>query len=207
MKDKEKLDNRHYVINVYNPWIYREDYNYYDFPEISDFAVGFRFGRIFSKVFRDVDINSFQLTEKPHQNSLAKEIETAYRYLGEIFAKEELQSYLPISRSYKFGFLHPEYVWRTGRPCTLLTVTGFTIILFDDKFEIFDGWENRVGKNGKLIESLMQPKYQKRYRHAMYKRFGFKYLWHLRNLKKQEEKQSKENESAKNEQSEENMSM
>ena len=198
MKEKEKLDNRHYVVNVYNPWIYREDYNYYDFPEISDFAVGFRFGRIFAKVFRDVGINSFQVTKKPHQNSLSKEIEKAYINLGEIFAKEELQSDLPISRLYTFGFLHPEYVWNTGRPCTLLTVTGFKIILFDDKFVVKD-WTS--DEDGKLIESLMQPKYQKRYRHAMYKRFGFKYLWHLHNLKKQEkEKQINENENVKNEQ-------
>lgn len=69
----------------------------------------------------------------------------------------------------------------------LYTIAFLTFEFYDDRF-IAKKWHTaNKTEDGKIVEELMTPKYQKRYRHAMYKRFGFKYLWHLHKLKKQEQ--------------------
>lgn len=170
----EELDNKYFVTRIYWPWIDDGEYCLDGPPD--DWGVRLRFGRIFTKVFRDVKILDYKITN----DRIQKDLSQNYKTLGKIFSKENAVSsfnkYLHVFGIFNYTF------WRNK----LETIAGFDIELFDDRF-VVKGWKKNGETGKKPIKELMLPKYQKRYRHAMYKRFGFKYLWHLHRLKKQEQ--------------------
>ena len=170
----EKINKRYFVTRVYDPVI---DDGEYCMESPDDWFVRLRFGRIFAKVFRDVNIMDCKSMRKRFQEDLSKN----YKTLGEIFANENVTTSLLHHSLYAFGFLN--YIRWQGK---LMAIAGFDIELFDDKFVVKE-WKKGGDESAKPIEELMQPKYQKRYQKAMYKRFGIKYLIHLRRLKKLEQ--------------------
>ena len=169
-----KINKRYFVTRVYDPVI---DDGEYCMESPDDWFVRLRFGRIFAKVFRDVNITDCKSMRKRFQEDLSKN----YKTLGSLFVSENVTTSLFPNSIYAFGILNYTH-WNN----ILMTVAGFDIELFDDKF-VVKGWKKGGDKSAEPIEELMQPKYQKRYQKTMYKRFGIKYLIHLKRLKKLEQ--------------------